>query len=220
MKFAWKCIRKRAFTLIELMVVITIIAILIGLLLPVISNARERANRIDCMNNLRNFGQAAYLYESDAPDGRSIFPTNLWGFREYLNAPKLFVCASNTQRSPAGDFQDIEVENDSYVYLAGYDSSKNGNYVFMFDKNGGRDETDNLSHGTTYTPGNPPEDDYWGGNHAGEGGNALHIDGHTEWYRVPSDDPNGSLTNVLNDRTFPTNGNYELTVYTYVSDEE
>lgn len=58
--------RRHAFTLVELLVVIGIIAVLVAVLLPVLANARESAKATQCMNNLRQIGQcqAVYLNET------------------------------------------------------------------------------------------------------------------------------------------------------------
>jgi len=57
--------KKRAFTLIELLVVIAIIAILAAMLLPVLAAAKRRAQRINCVSNLKQVNLAFRIWEGD-----------------------------------------------------------------------------------------------------------------------------------------------------------
>lgn len=73
--FAGRRNRRAAFTLVELLVVITIIGILISLLMPAVQSAREAARKNTCANWLKQFGTAALNHETS----QGFFPTGGWG---------------------------------------------------------------------------------------------------------------------------------------------
>ncbi|MCK4623837.1 MAG: type II secretion system protein, partial [Phycisphaerae bacterium] len=60
--------QQKAFTLVELLVVVAIIALLVSILLPSLGLAKEAARRVTCSTNLRNLGLAANLYASENDD--------------------------------------------------------------------------------------------------------------------------------------------------------
>lgn len=102
-------VRTRAFTIVELLTVVGIIAALIAILMPALIAARRSAQQIACTANLRQMGQALTLYTTDTrfypgtngltgspANSMAIWPTRL---RAYLNGnQQLFVCPA---RDPA-----------------------------------------------------------------------------------------------------------------------
>jgi prepilin-type N-terminal cleavage/methylation domain-containing protein len=83
--------RKGGFTLVELLVVIGIVAVLIGILLPTLSKAREAAARTACASNLRQLGTA--IVEYSLKNKRGYVPVG------YINGQKMWNYLANYSRS-------------------------------------------------------------------------------------------------------------------------
>src|SRR5262245_23337632 len=80
-------LRRRAFTVTELLVAIAIIGALVSLLLPAVQQAREASRRSACQNNLRQVGLALHSFESS----RGVFPPSGWTLAASANPAGKFV---------------------------------------------------------------------------------------------------------------------------------
>src|SRR5271165_1300080 len=89
--------QKAAFTLIELLVVIAIIAILAAMLLPALAAAKRKAQKINCVNNLKQVGLAFRIWEGDNGDKYPMSLSSTQG-----GASEFIGNAGNTGHTSAG----------------------------------------------------------------------------------------------------------------------
>lgn len=165
--------KHHGFTLVELLVVIAIIAILAGLLLPVIDQALRSGRKTQCANNLRQIGIGTFMYAGD--QGYGVMPGGDWvGMARLYNVP-----------APGEGFiSDIKVfacpeKNDQPARLTNLTSDAHTNY--SFDTNTKRSDPSNKIIAADEGPQKT--------NHK-DGQNCLFKDTHLKFFRVdnPNDD--------------------------------
>jgi prepilin-type N-terminal cleavage/methylation domain-containing protein/prepilin-type processing-associated H-X9-DG protein len=182
--------RPAAFTLVELLVVIGIIALLIAILVPALNKAREQSNKVKCLANLKSLGQALHLYAHDfnnrLPNSNQpgtsdqVAATNeinyvMVKFRElYAKANGIFHCPMDNDPLPGqinnGTIGFADSARTSYDFFSLYWVPERGPKLtklkdapLAWDLRGGEPTPSLLQ------------------NHGTKGGNVVYADGHADW---------------------------------------
>jgi prepilin-type N-terminal cleavage/methylation domain-containing protein/prepilin-type processing-associated H-X9-DG protein len=190
---------RHGFTLVELLVVIGIIALLMALLMPALSRAREDSRRVKCLSNLKSIGQGLYTYAQTyrdrLPNGNFRGSANpdkgdqvLVQFAQDYETPGVFYCPSDNDSQPQKITNNYVSMADSartsYDFYSLYWMPENGPKLprlrgqapLAWDLDGGNPMPTALQ------------------NHGTKGGNVLYADGHATW-KQPSEWDGGDWPN-------------------------
>ncbi len=178
----------KGFTLIELLVVIAIIGILAGILLPVLSRARESARKTQCMSNVKQIGMGLIMYANENSES---FPSdsaysgsspamrglNLL-YDTYVSDSRVFNCTSDAtvttalnsgmSASTSGGTEAFTSTQCSYGYDRAHTQVDDADVALVADR-----PPATLSSSASTA------------NHNGRGQNVVYIDGHVEFVNSP-----------------------------------
>lgn len=176
----------KGFTLIELLIVIGIIGLLAGILLPVLSRAKESARRTQCASNMRQIGMGLIMYANENED---VFPRDTTTvverpamrsfnllFNTYVSDNRIFKCpsdvtvtnATNAGMSPATADDSFDQTECSYGYDFTHTQADDAGVALASDR-----------------PPVNPNAIANSPNHNGRGQNVVYIDGHVEFVNSP-----------------------------------
>ena len=178
----------RGFTLVELLVVMTIIGIMAGMIMPQISKSLEKVRRTACSSNLRQVGLALHAYAQDN-EGRYPFTGSAGDsankhfalmFPRWINKEGVFLCRSAATRGYRAD----EVTDPAHGARAETLKAGENCYAYAFGLGGPSTEEmplacDQLADVSASTQ--RWEKQGFGGNHSDDGGNVLYRDGHVDF---------------------------------------
>jgi prepilin-type N-terminal cleavage/methylation domain-containing protein/prepilin-type processing-associated H-X9-DG protein len=178
----------KGFTLIELLVVIAIIGILAGILLPVLSRARESARKTQCMSNIKQIGMGLIMYANENSES---FPSSTAGsntamaslnmlYDTYVSDNKVFNCPSDTTVTAATN------ATMSVSTSGGSEAFDQNECSYGYDRlHTQADDADVAIAADRPPPGTPPSATASSENHNARGQNVVYVDGHVEFVTSP-----------------------------------
>jgi prepilin-type N-terminal cleavage/methylation domain-containing protein/prepilin-type processing-associated H-X9-DG protein len=148
--------RRSGFSAIELLVVIAILGFLLGMLLVAVQRAREAANRITCVNNLKQLALGMHVYHDTnakfptEQDGKGFYEQLLAYVEQQNNDPKkpvpvkMFICSA--RRTPTAPYRDYVYVYDDKLVNSPILYTKNGATLGVITNANGASNTALLSH--------------------------------------------------------------------------